>query len=129
MRRSRHRRRALNLAAALAIAAAPAPALAQAQPPGAFWTGDICQRQERAVGARGGILGAVLGSLFGWLVAGPSHQTVGGGAGAVQCLAYPPRVETHEPNCRWVQAAYAGAAHQFEACRGPDGVWRPSGRS
>jgi hypothetical protein len=81
------------------LAIAAAPLAAPAQPPGAAWSGDICHQPQRA------------------------------GQGAVQCLAYPPRIETHEHNCRWVQDAYGGATHQFEVCRGPDGVWRPNGRS
>jgi hypothetical protein len=87
------------LSLAAALAIAAAPFAASAQPPGASWSGDICRQPQRA------------------------------GQGSVQCLAYPPRVETHQHNCRWVQDAYDGAAHQFEVCRGSDGVWRPSGRS
>jgi hypothetical protein len=47
----------------------------------------------------------------------------------VQCLSYPPRIAAHERSCRWVSVATGGAARQFEACRDPDGAWRPSGRS
>lgn len=97
MQRRRSAKPTLSLAAALAIAAAPLAA--PAQPPGASWSGDICQQPPAA------------------------------GQGSVTCLAYPPRVETHQHNCRWVEDAYGGAAHQFEVCRDPDGVWRPSGRS
>jgi hypothetical protein len=84
---------------AAALAIAATPLAAAAQPPGAHWRGDIC------------------------------HQPPPAGQEPVQCLAYPPRVETHQHSCRWVEAAYGGAAHQFEVCRGPDGLWRPSGRS
>ena len=89
-----------TLSLAAALALAAAPLAAPAQPPGASWSGDICHQPQSA-----------------------------DPRGSVQCLAYPPRVETHQHNCRWVQDAYDGAAHQFEVCRGPDGVWRPSGRS
>jgi hypothetical protein len=89
----------LILAAALAIAAAPLAATAQ--PTGASWAGDICHQKPPPVA----------------------------GQGSVKCLAYPPRVETHQHNCRWVEDVYGAAAHQFEVCRDPDGNWRPSGRS
>jgi len=102
MQERRSTKRTLSLAAALAIAAAPLAA--HAQPPGAYWTGDICRQPQGAAGQSSG-------------------------RGLVQCVAYPPRIETHEHNCRWVQDAYAGATHLFEVCRGPDGVWRPNGRS
>ncbi len=89
------------------------------------------------------MLGGLFGGLFGWAVAGRGHRAagaaVGGSVGAVaghaigrssvQCLPYPPRIEAHEHSCRWVSQAYDGADHQFEVCRDPDGVWRPSGRS
>ncbi len=83
-----------------ALALAAAPIGALAQPPDAHWSGDICHQPAPAAAQ-----------------------------GLVKCLAYPPRVETHQHNCRWVEDAYGDAAHQFEVCRDPDGVWRPSGRS
>ena len=92
--------RAASLAAALTLAATPLAASPQL--PGAAWNGDICHQPPPAAGQP---------------------------TGTVRCLAYPPRVEAHQHNCHWVQAAYGGAAHQFEVCRGPHGVWRPSGRS
>ena len=95
----RRRSARLALSLAAALAIAATPLAAPAQPPGASWSGDICHQQPQA------------------------------GQGSVQCLAYPPRVQTHQHNCRWVEDAYDGAVHQFEVCRDPDGVWRPSGRS
>jgi hypothetical protein len=92
------KRRTLALTAALASVVTPLAAAAQ--PPGAYWTGDICHQPQPAAGQ-----------------------------GALKCLAYPPRIETHEHNCRWVEDVYGGGAHQFEVCRDPVGVWRPSGRS
>lgn len=121
------RRRA---ALAVSIAIAATPLAAAAQPADAAWAGDICQPETHAAGARGGPLGALFTGLFGWMAPPaphPSRRAVE--AGAPQCLTYPPRVETHQPNCRWVQDVYGGAAHQFEVCRESDGVWRPSGRS
>lgn len=121
-----------SLAGALAIAAAPLAAAAQ--PPGAYGRGDVCQQQP-AGGVRHSFLGVVLGGLFAGLFgsapAGRGHRAAGAvaGGGSVQCLPYPPRIETHEHNCRWVRDADGGADHQFEVCREPDGVWRPSGRS
>ncbi|MGH6957070.1 MAG: hypothetical protein ACREEW_10460 [Caulobacteraceae bacterium] len=50
-------------------------------------------------------------------------------AAGLQCLKYPRRVEYHEPNCRWVGQSEGAAVRQFEVCRDPRGVWRPSGRS
>jgi uncharacterized protein YcfJ len=139
--RKLHVKGPLALAAAVTIAAAPLAA--PAQPAGAAWRGDVCQQQQRAAGAHGGFLGALVGGLFGWTLAGRGNRAagaaVGGGAGAVagdaigrsqlECLPYPPRIQTHEHNCRWVAETYGDAPHQFEACREPDGAWRPSGRS
>jgi len=132
---------ALALAGALSIAAAPLAA--SAQPPAAAWRGDICHQHKRAAGAQGTLFGSLLGGLFGSAIAGRSHRVAGAAVGGsveaaaghtiglstVACLAYPPRITAHEVNCRWVEQAYDGAEHAFEACRGPDGVRRPSGRS
>jgi hypothetical protein len=127
------------LIGALLLTAQPA----LAQPPGASWNGDLCQQQKQASATHGTFIGALFGGIFGSAVAGRHDRAagavVGGSAGAVightagadsvQCLPYPPRVEAHADSCQWVSDAYDGGPHEFEVCREPDGVWRPSGRS
>jgi len=131
------------LAAAIVIGAlCLAGQTALAQPAGASWSGDVCHQQKDAAAAHGTFLGAIFGGVFGAAVAPRNRAAgavVGGGAGAVighaagadsiDCLPYPPRVEAHDANCDWVSQSYDGAPHQFEVCKAPDGVWRPSGRS
>ncbi len=128
-------------AIAATLIASPLPSLAQ--PPGAYWRGDVCHQQKAAAAHRGTFLGALFGGIFGSAVAGRGNRAagavIGGSAGAaighaagansVECLPYPPRVETHEGRCRWVSEDYDGGPREFEVCRDPDGVWRPSGRS
>jgi uncharacterized protein YcfJ len=129
---------AITISALLLLAAAPAIA----QPPGASWNGDVCHEQKQAAAAHGTFLGAIFGGIFGAAIAPHDRAAgavVGGTAGAVtghvagadsiQCLPYPPRVEAHEAACQWVSDSYDGAPHEFEVCKEPDGVWRPSGRS
>lgn len=129
---------AAALAAILVSAAAPSAA----QPPGAYWNGDLCHQEKAGAAHRGTFLGALFGGIFGSAVAGRNRAAgavVGGAAGAVighaggansvQCEPYPPRVEAHGGACQWVSEYYDGGPHDFEACRDPDGVWRPSGRS
>lgn len=120
-----------------------APMTAAAQPPGAYWRGDVCQQEKAASAHRGTLLGALFGGILGAAVAGRGNRAagaaIGGTAGAVtghavgansiECLPYPPRVEAHNGNCHWVDEFYDGAQHAFEVCRDSDGVWRPSGRS
>jgi uncharacterized protein YcfJ len=130
---------AAALAAILVATALPAAA----QPPGAYWNGDVCHQERAAAAHRGTFLGALFGGIFGSAIAGRHDRAagavVGGSAGAVighaagassvQCLPYPPRIEAHGDTCQWVNDAYDGGPHEFEVCRDPDGVWRPSGRS
>jgi len=131
------------LAAALAAILA-APALpAAAQPPGASWSGDVCHQEKAASAHRGTFLGALFGGLLGSAIAGRHDRAAGAviggsagavighttGAGAVECIPYPPSVEAHGDGCQWVSGNYDGGPHEFEVCRAPDGVWRPSGRS
>jgi len=126
------------LIGALLLTAQPA----LAQPPGASWNGDLCQQQKQASATHGTFIGALFGGIFGAAlsprhraagaaVGGTAGAVVGNGAGAnsVQCLAYPPRIEAHGQACHWVSEDYDGGPHEFEVCRDPDGVWRPSGRS
>ena len=130
-------------AAALAAALSSAPVPAAAQPPGAYWRGDVCHQQQAQAAHRGTFLGALFGGIFGSAIAGRHNRAAGAaiggasgalighaaGANSVTCLPYPPRVEAHQGGCHWVSETYGGAPHEFEVCRDPDGVWRPSGRS
>ena len=84
-------------------------------------------------------MGAVLGGLLGSQVSGNGARTVGtilgAGLGAVighqvakndfKCMTYPKGIVAHV-DYRWVQADYGGCNHQYDVCREPDGVWRPS---
>jgi len=131
------------LAAALAAVLVAVALPAAAQPPGVSWSGDVCHQQKTHAAHRGTFLGAVFGGILGSAIAGRHDRAagavVGGSAGAVightvgassvECLSYPPRVEAHGDGCQWVSDDYGGGPHEFEVCRNPDGVWRPSGRS
>jgi hypothetical protein len=130
----------VTIAAVAALAGAPIAAAAQ--PPGDYWQGDVCHQQKHAAASRGTFLGAIFGGIFGSALAGRNRAAgavIGGTAGAaighavgkdsVQCLPYPPRISAHDPNCHWASENYDDGEHQFEVCRDPDGVWRPSGRS
>lgn len=139
----------VTLLAAIAIAAPSlaVPQFAAAQPAGdygrSYGRGDVCQREKAESGTRGAFLGGILGGIFGSAVAGRHDRVagaiIGGSAGAivgnaagrhsVQCVDYPSRIGYHDRNCRWVQEYYDDRNHDFEVCRGPDGVWRPSGRT
>ena len=133
----------LLIAATLAATVVLAPLAAVAQPPDAYWRGDVCHQQQAQAAHRGTFLGAVFGGLFGSAIAGRHNRAAGAviggtsgalighaaGANSVQCLPYPPRVEAHQGDCHWVSEDYDGAHHEFEVCRDTDGVWRPSGRS
>ncbi|HLY79386.1 MAG TPA: hypothetical protein VKQ70_08435 [Caulobacteraceae bacterium] len=101
----------------IALTAAPA---ALAQPLGAQWTGDICH-----LAAPPPKSAAAPSSLF------EGHPKSAGATSThpLACLPYPPRVKAHAAACQWVSDFYGGSAHEFEACREGDGVWRPSGRS
>jgi hypothetical protein len=137
----------LLAAAALIAPSLAAPQIALAQPAGDYGRdygrGDVCRREKAESGTRGAFLGGLLGGIFGSAVAGRGNRVagavIGGTAGAaignaagrhsVECVQYPARIGYHEGNCRWVTENYDGERHEFEICRGPDGVWRPSGRA
>ena len=120
-----------------------APVSAIAQPPGAYWRGDVCQQEKAASAHRGTFLGALFGGILGAAVAGRGNRAAGAaiggtagavtghavGASSVECIPYPLRVQAHRSDCHWVNEFNDGAQHQFEVCRDTDGVWRPSGRS
>jgi len=134
---------ALALAAVLA-AAAPAvsvPGVASAQEYRSYGHYDPCHAAQRRAANNGAVTGGVIGAVLGSAIAGRGSRlggaVVGGAAGAlaghevgrhsVKCLAYPARYRPRA-QCRWVEQDYSGRPHQFEVCRGADGVWRPSGR-
>lgn len=116
------------------------PAAAQAY---SSYGPDPCHAARREAGNTGTVTGGVLGALAGSAIAGRGSRLggalVGGAVGAVagheiakstvKCVAYPWRYRNHPPGCRWVEERHHGRWHGFEVCRGPDGVWRPSGRS
>lgn len=149
-------KRALALAAAgmmaVTVPAVTFPSIASAQ------SYDPCREQQRQSANKGTIVGGVVGALAGGGVAAKGAKTegalLGGAVGAVagheigkrnsKCSSYRPapaprpaaasrnyqRSSYSQPsNCRWVQDNYAGRTHNYEVCRGRDGVWRPSGRS
>ncbi len=135
--------RILALAAA-AVVSAPimtAPELASAQSVRDYGAGDICRAEQRRSATTGAIIGGVAGAAVGRGVAADNARTEGTLLGAavgavaghqigksrVKCVDYPRRVSARR-NCRWVQEYYGGRMHDFEVCRGRDGVWRPSGR-
>ncbi|MGI8840021.1 MAG: glycine zipper 2TM domain-containing protein [Caulobacteraceae bacterium] len=133
---------ALLAVLALASPSLAVPQLAAAQAYRGYGH-DPCRAEQRRVANNGTVTGGVLGAVVGSAVAGRGSRLggaiVGGTVGAVaghqiakssiRCLAYPRRISYHRPNCRWVQERYYGRDHDFEVCRGGDGVWRPSGRA
>lgn len=116
----------------------PSFAAAQYRSYGAY---DPCWAARRRAGANGAVTGGILGAVLGSAIAGRGSRfggaVVGGTVGAVaghevgrhsvRCLAYPRRLRPRL-HCRWVEQDSGGVPHQFELCRGGDGVWRPSGR-
>lgn len=133
----------LLVAAAIAAAVVASPLPGLAQPPGPSWRGDVCHQEKAAAAHRGTFLGALFGGIFGSTVAGRGNRAAGAvvggstgaaigraaGANSVECLPYPRRVEAHESRCQWVSQNHDAGPREFEVCRDPDGVWRPSGRS
>ncbi len=135
----------LALLAALAVAAPSlaVPQFAAAQAYRSYGAYDPCRAEQRRVANNGTVTGGVLGAVVGSAIAGRGSRLggaiVGGTVGAVaghqiakssvRCLAYPRRIGHHRADCRWVQERYRGRDHDFEVCRGGDGVWRPSGRA
>lgn len=131
----------LALAAMTASPILAAPTFVGAQPYATYGPYDPCVAAKRAAGTNGAIAGGALGAVLGSAIAGRGSRfggaVVGGTVGAVagheigrssvRCLAYPPRFQARY-HCRWVEQDWSGRPHQFELCRGPDGVWRPSGR-
>lgn len=132
------------LLAIAALTAAPSltiPEFAIAQPYAAYGPYDPCVAAKRAAGANGAVTGGALGAVIGSAIAGRGSTfggaIVGGTVGAVagheigrnsvRCLAYPHRIPPRV-HCRWVEQDWHGRPHQFELCRDPNGVWRPSGR-
>ncbi len=134
----------LALLAAVAIAA-PGLAIPQFAAAQAYrsYGYDPCRAEQRATANNGTVTGGILGAVVGSAVAGRGSRLggaiVGGTVGAVaghqiakssvRCATYPRRIGYHRANCRWVQETYRGRDHDFEVCRGHDGVWRPSGRA
>jgi hypothetical protein len=104
----------------IASVLAASPLAASAQPPAAQWTGDVCHQ-----GAPAPKPARAPSSLF------DSHPEAADTTSAhpIACLPYPPRIKAHAAACQWVSDFYSGAAHEFEACREGNGIWRPSGRS
>ncbi|MEO8925550.1 MAG: glycine zipper 2TM domain-containing protein [Caulobacteraceae bacterium] len=131
--------------AAMAIAAPSLviPQLAAAQAYHSYGSYDPCRAAQRSAANNGTVTGGILGAVVGSAVAGRGSRLggaiVGGTVGAVaghqigkssvRCASYPRRIGYHRPNCRWVEEYYRGRNHDFEVCRDPDGVWRPSGRA
>lgn len=136
-------KRLLAIAAAAATAAPvfAAPELASAQSMRSYGSGDICRAEQRRSATTGALIGGAAGAVLGRSVAADNARTEGTLLGAavgavaghqigkaqVKCVNYPRRVSARS-NCRWVQEYYGGRNHEFEVCRGRDGVWRPSGR-
>lgn len=135
----------LALLAAIAVAAPSLaiPQFAAAQAYRSYGARDPCRAEQRRAANNGTVTGGVLGAVVGSALAGRGSRLggaiVGGTVGAVaghqiakssvRCAAYPRRIGYHRPNCRWVEESYRGGNHDFEVCRGHDGVWRPSGRA
>lgn len=133
---------ALISAAAIAAPTLAVPQFAAAQSARSYGSGDICVAQRRAAGNKGAVVGGLIGAFAGSQLAGHGARTegtiLGAGVGAVagheiakrnvRCTAYPKRISYHRANCHWVNEYYGGRNHNFEVCRGRDGVWRPSGR-
>jgi outer membrane lipoprotein SlyB len=136
-------KRLLVLAAAVSTAAPvfAAPEPANAQSVRDYGSGDICRAEQRRSATAGAVIGGAAGAVVGRSVAADNARTEGTLLGAavgavaghqigksrVKCVNYPRRVAARS-NCRWVQEYYGGRNHDFEVCRGRDGVWRPSGR-
>jgi hypothetical protein len=132
---------ALTAAAAAAVPMLGAPQFAAAQSVRDYGAGDICRAEQRKSATTGAIIGGVAGAAVGRGVAADNARTEGTLLGAavgavaghqigrarVQCTGYPRGVAARR-NCQWVQEYYGGRMHDFEVCRGRDGVWRPSGR-
>lgn len=133
---------ALGCAMAIAAPAIATPQSAYAQSARSYGKGDLCASQRREAGQKGAIAGGLLGAVVGSQVAAKGAKTEGAVLGAavgavagnqiakrnVRCVNYPRRITHRRSNCRWVQEYYGGRNHDFEVCRGRDGVWRPSGR-
>jgi uncharacterized protein YcfJ len=137
--------KALLALAAAVLTATPAatfPGLAAARTYHSYGRFDPCLAAKTRAADNGAVTGAVLGAVVGGAMAGSgSHiqaAAAGGNTGAqagqsigahsVKCLAYPHRYHAR-PACHWIEDDSDGAPHQFELCRGADGVWRPSGRA
>lgn len=131
----------LVLATLTAAPCLSVPSFVSAQPYDAYGSYDPCREARREAGTNGAIAGGAIGAVLGSAIAGRGSRfggaVVGGAVGAVagheigrnsvRCLAYPHRFHARY-NCRWVEQDWRGRPHQFELCRDPDGVWRPSGR-
>jgi hypothetical protein len=105
------------------------------------WNYDPCAAAKQRAANQGAVAGGVTGALLGSAIAGHDSRLggaiVGGTIGAVaghqigkssvRCVSYPPgyRPRAH---CHWVENDYGGRRHEYEICRGADGVWRASGR-
>jgi hypothetical protein len=134
---------ALPLGVILTLAASnlAIPQFAAAQAYRDYGPYDPCRAEQRRAANNGTVAGGVLGAVLGSAIAGRGNRfggaVVGGAVGAVaghavgkstvKCLAYPTRYRPRL-HCRWIQEYNGGVYHQFEVCRGADGVWRPSGR-
>jgi len=133
----------LTIAAAIAVAAPclAIPQFAAAQAYREYGSYDPCRAAQRSSANQGTVAGGVLGAVLGSAIAGRGNRfagaVAGGAVGAVaghavgksqvKCLDYPSRYRPRY-HCRWIQEYHGGYYRQFEVCRGPDGVWRPSGR-
>jgi hypothetical protein len=137
--------KALLALAAAALTAAPAatlPGPADARTYHSYGRFDPCLAAKTRAANNGAMTGAVLGAVVGGAMAGSGahiHEAAAGGntgaqagqsigAHSVKCLAYPHRYRARRA-CRWIEDDSDGPPHQFELCRGADGVWRPSGRA
>ncbi|MET0294391.1 MAG: glycine zipper 2TM domain-containing protein [Phenylobacterium sp.] len=132
---------ALSAAAMLAAPMTAVPQFAAAQSVRDYGSGDICRSEQRRSANTGTVIGGLAGAAVGRSVAADNARTEGTLLGAavgavaghqigksrVNCTGYPRGVSARS-NCRWVQEYYGGRNHDFEVCRGRDGVWRPSGR-
>lgn len=136
----------IAVAASAAVAASlfAVPEFASAQSSRSYGSGNPCAARKDTKGRQGLVTGAVIGGVLGSAVAGKGNKTegalLGGTVGAVagnsigrhkvSCASYPKRYSAYRrSNCRWVSEYYGGRNHNFEICRGRDGVWRPSGRA
>lgn len=131
----------IALAGAAIMAVAPAVGYAQPydggwRPEGAYGSYDPCGAAKDEAAHNGTVTGGLLGAIAGAAVAGRGSRfggaVIGGTVGAVagnqigrssvKCEGYPVGYHRHH-HCRWVD----DRGHQFEVCRGRDGVWRPWG--